>query len=447
MKTKIQCKNKDYDVDILVCGGGTSGIAAAWGAAKCGCSVILVEENDFIGGTPVYSLVNVMAYGAHDKQKWIIGGFFKEFRRRMMEAGFMIENQRKGWEPFNIEGYKQIAYLMLEEVGVKILCGNKIINVSKKNNEINSVECISNNGRKTFRSKTYIDTTGNGVVGVMAECKYFYGHPDTGIPQAYSLYYQLSNVDIQKTGKYLRSIGKSGFWKNDDGMEYLNLTGLEEQVDIARKRGDIKKILRDHVANVSSVPGLDGVVSVNYGRIIPKTEDICGMYIEGIAQINEGLLFFKKYIPGFENAQIIRIAPRIGIRDGIRLKGKYVYTKRDVINIRQFDDVIAQGCYMIDIHLPHSDKTKYWKLEKGTHYDIPIGTIICDGVSNLFMAGKCISADFESIGAIRVQPIAMATGHAAGVAAAVSVLTDKKSDEIEYKIVREYLISQGAILD
>jgi hypothetical protein len=442
-------KNNDktnYDTDVLVCGGGTSGIAAAWGAAKCGCTVTIIDENECIGGTPVNSLVNLMAYGAHDKKRWIIGGFFKEFRQRMIDAGYMIETQRKGWEPFNIEGYINIIYSMLDEAGVRVLCGNKIISVVSKTNRIKSIECISNNRKRNFKAKAYIDATGNGTVGVMAGCRYFYGNPETGVPQAYSLYYQLCNVDIDKAGAYLESLGKKGFWEKEDGSKYLNMTGLKEEVAAARENGDVQ-IARDHVANVSSVPGLEGIVSVNYGRINPYKKNISDIYTEGIGQAYEGLQFFKKYIPGFENAQVIRLAPQIGIRDGYRIEGKYIYTKDDVIQTRQFDDVIAQGCYMIDVHIPHSDRTKHIKLKAGTHYDIPMGTVISKKISNLFMAGKCISADYESLAAIRVQPIAMATGHGAGVIAAVSAISANRNDDINYLEVKKHLIDQGAILD
>jgi hypothetical protein len=435
-------KHSYYNADIIVCGGGTSGIAAAWGAAKCGRSVLLIDENECIGGTPVYAMVNIMAYGAHDKKRWIIGGFFKEFRDRMISAGFMIETQRKGWEPFNIEGYIKTVYAMLHEAGVKILCGNKIIDVIREANKIGSIECVSDSGKKIYKAKAYIDATGNGVVGVLAGCNYLYGHPETGVPQAYTLYYQLSNVDIHKAGAYLDSLEKKGFWTKQDGSKYLNLTGLNEEVATARKNGDVK-ISRDHVANVSSVPGLDGVVSVNYGRINPDKKNISDIYIEGLSQVYEGMLFFRKYIPGFKDAQITRIAPQIGIRDGYRIKGEYIYTKDDVIRARQFEDVIAQGCYMIDIHIPHSDKTKRVKLEAGTHYDIPMRTIVSKDIPNLFMAGKCVSADYESLAAIRVQPIAMAIGHASGVVAAIFALLGRTV----YEDVRCNLLKQGAILE
>ena len=176
-------------------------------------------------------------------------------------------------------------------------------------------------------------------------------------------------------------------------------------------------------------------------------QTVAGRYREGIKQMHEGMNFFKRYIPGFENCQLMIAAPQVGIRDGRRILGLYTVTQEDILRLRQFEDVIAQGCYMIDIHRPDSDGTIKFKIPRGRHYDIPLRSLIAAQRNNLFLAGKCISADFGAIAALRVQVICMATGHAAGVAAGLLSQTGEDARKMPYKEVRTQLLSQGAILD
>ena len=102
-----------------------------------------------------------------------------------------------------------------------------------------------------------------------------------------------------------------------------------------------------------------------------------------------------------------------------RIVGKYTMTAQDVLSQRQFADVVAQACYQIDIHGPKDATFKIERLPPHTHYDIPYRCLVPQKVENLLVAGRCISATHEALGAVRVQPICMATGQAAGTAAAL----------------------------
>jgi hypothetical protein len=405
-----------------------------------------VEKNEFLGGTPVASLVPTMGYGGHDKERWVIGGFFKEFRNRMIGSGYLIPTKRKGWEPMNPEGYKLVAFNMLSEAGVEIQCGLWPLEIEMKEERLIAIICDSKLGRCVIEANAFVDATGDGDIGYYAGCSFDVGRHGDNKDQPANLCYLLGNVNIERTGDWLASKGRRGFWRTDEGLPYLNMTGLQEEVSCALEEGSLT-IQRDHVASVFTIPGLRGVVGVNFGRIFLDEKNVAQRYIEGMKQMEEGTNFFRRYVPGFEDCQLIVAAPQVGIRSSRRIRGLYTLTEQDLLNLRQFEDVIAQGCYMIDIHLPDSIGTLKRNIPRGKHYDIPLRSIIASQKSNLFLAGRCISADFNAISALRVQVICMATGHSAGVAAGLLCRIEQDARKLSYKGVQAELLSQGAILD
>jgi hypothetical protein len=131
-----------------------------------------VEKNEFLGGTPVASLVPTMGYGGHDKERWVVGGFFKEFRNRMIGSGYLIPTKRKGWEPMNPEGYKLVAFNMLSEAGVDIQCGLWPLEIEMKDERLKTIVCDSKLGRCVIEANAFVDATGDGDIGYYAGCSF-----------------------------------------------------------------------------------------------------------------------------------------------------------------------------------------------------------------------------------------------------------------------------------
>ena len=125
----------------------------------------------------------------------------------------------------------------------------------------------------------------------------------------------------------------------------------------------------------------------------------------------------------------------------------YTMTEDDIRAQNQFDDVIAQACYQIDIHGPTDATFQLVKIPKGKHYDIPYRTLIPEACDNLLVAGRCVSATHEALGAIRVQHICMAMGQAAGTAAAMCAKERLSPKELSVEKLQRRLKEQGVILN
>jgi hypothetical protein len=134
------------------------------------------------------------------------------------------------------------------------------------------------------------------------------------------------------------------------------------------------------------------------------------------------------------------------VRESRRIDGRYVLTAEDLLNSVDFDDAIAIGGYPIDIHNPAGNHTNSIHLKPGQTYQIPYRSLLPKEISNLLVSGRCISATHEAGAAIRVTPIVMAIGQAAGTAAALSVADKTEPALLSVEKLKETLIAQGAVI-
>ncbi|GIQ64191.1 hypothetical protein PACILC2_27590 [Paenibacillus cisolokensis] len=155
---------------------------------------------------------------------------------------------------------------------------------------------------------------------------------------------------------------------------------------------------------------------------------------------------FEKYVEGFEHAYLQTTAPQIGVRESRRVVGEYILTAEELLAACKFEDVIARGAYPVDIHNPNGEGTILQHLKPGEWYDIPFRCLVPLKIENLLVGGRPISATHEAHSAIRVQPIAMAIGQAAGTAAAICVKEQVLPRQVNVRQVQESLTKQGARL-
>ena len=432
--------------DVVICGGGPAGIAAAISAAREGAKVLVLEKNAFLGGAGTASRVSIFAYGFHDKERYIIGGIFKEMRQRLFERDALIKTKRRGWEPYNPFEYKILLDEMMAENNVEVLYHSSVTNIIMEGDKIKAAIISTKEGHKAIEGKIFVDTTGDADIAAMSGAPYDKGRIEDAAMQPMTMMYLIGGVDWKKVG----SVKERGAWKDDSGRDYLNATGYGEFARQAVKDGKWN-LPYYGLSSVYTIPWLDGVAGINFGRVLGKNGlncfDLSSAEVEGRMQMKYGIDFLKEYVPGFEHSHIISGPCGIGVRETRRIKGKYILSEDDVKNLVQFDDVIAQSCYMIDVHSPDGETTYLHKLPKGTHHDIPYRCLLPIGVSNLLVAGRCASADQAAMGAIRVQPTCMAMGQGAGVAAALCAKRSVKPEDLCINLLQEKLRGQSAILE
>jgi len=395
--------NNYINYDVVVVGGGPAGTAAAIASSRMGVKTLLVEQFGFLGGMATAGLVSPH-FEAHRC------GISIEIIERLKEVGGCGS---KNWDTsFDPEMWKIVTEQMALESGVKMLYHCKFSNLVMKNFSIQSITVSSKIGPILIKAKTYIDSTGDGDVAYLAGIPYVFGRPQDGKAQPLTMMFMLDNVS------YLQE----------------NENQLYEDIMIAKKKFGSEYNLPYNRPWIINLP-FEGEVVVQLSHIynIDATNpwELTNAEIEGRKQVHEAWRFLKKYIKGFENSNLILTAPHIGVRETRHFIGEYILNLKDIMTSVKFEDVISRCGFPIDIHEPTGGIQTNIPLNQ--EFEIPYRALIPKNCLNLLLSGRNISGTYEAHASYRVKGVAMATGQAAGVAAALVKLNN--SDIRSIKII------------
>lgn len=436
--------------DVFILGGGPAGTAAALGAAWSGARVILAERTFRLGGCATGALV-MPIQTFHSPEGRIIGGAGQKIIDELISTGASPGHLpdpvgfAPSVTPFDPDAMKRILTAMLKRAGVHVLFGHSLEGVKTSGGRISGVVLLDGCGDSIEISpKSFVDASGNGDMALAAGAKM---DVDENC-QPMSLIFMMENVDEAAIRKY-QIENPAEFYIPERGLpdvDYMGVSGFFSLVAQARESGRLT-IPRDRLLFFGTTRR--GVLAVNTTRITGRSGlsggDLSAAMLDGLRQVSELETFMKKDIPGFENSRVCRVADNVGVRETRRLMGRYILNENDLVETKRFDDCIAKGAYPLDMHLPNSDGLKSIHIGGNGHYDIPLRSLISNEVENLLVAGKCISVTHEGFSSTRVMPACMATGHAAGVAAALQVGEGKDFEALTNSI-QKTLKSQDAII-
>jgi len=408
--------------DVVVIGGGPGGFAASIAAARNGAKTLLVERYGFLGGTATAGLVNIfMSFYCDGKQ--IIAGILQELIDNLKEMGGYDER----YKTFDPEIMKYVMERMVLDAGVELLYHTFFTDaVVDRDGYIRSVLLVGKSGFLTAESKIFIDSSGDCDLAARAGAPCEKGRRKDGLMQPMTLLFNVINVDIEKL----------------PSMDVINKAYVE-----AKKKGVIKCPREDVLMFWTTRKNM---VLFNTTRIIKvdgtSVFDLTKAEVEGRRQMFEIFKWLKETFPAFKDSYIIRAGTQVGVRETRRIIGKYVMTGEDILKARKFPDAICRGAYPIDIHNPEGEGTVLEYPPKGDYYEIPYRSLIPLKIKNLLIASRCISATHEAHSAIRIMPIVMGIGQAAGTAAALCVKLGVDPEELNVELLKKTLREQGAII-
>lgn len=414
--------------DLIVVGGGLSGVCASVAAARTGMRVLLIEKAGALGGAMSNSLVYpFMPYWTIDtetnKKKYLSGGIFKE----------MLDMQKKMCSDtndmnFSPEHFKFIFDELTSAAGVDVLFHAVLYDVIKEDRALKSIKVIAGSQKLTFDADYFIDTTGDGNLFYMAGCDYQLGRESDNLCQPMTTCFRMSGVDLKLFYSEGKNIHKIYCEKQQSGV-------------ITNPREDI--LTFDGIG--------EGILHLNTTRIVKLNPtdpfDVSKAEKMARAQVCEIANFLKEVSPAFKNSTVISIASEIGIRESRKLRGEHILTGEELKNCTKFEDGIALGNYDIDIHNPAGSGTSHYYFKHGEYYSIPYRSLLPKEFDNLLVAGRCISATHEAQASIRIMPICACVGEAAGFAVAVANQTNTNTHTLDTNVLREKLKSNGAILE
>lgn len=414
---------KKYDIAVI--GGGFAGTAAAIAAARCGAKVIIIEKSNALGGAATNCLVNpFMPYKTkiNGEPTALSAGIFRELHEKLEARGAM-----RG-ESFLEEELKYILNEAAAEAGVAILFHAFLFTVNKEGDRISSVSVATGKGPMEIEADCFIDATGDAQLAFLAGCPTMLGRVPDNLCQPMTLCFRVGNVNVDR------------FYESRPRLNEAHKQALEAG-ELMNPRENIL-VFRTPVKNV---------LHFNTTRIVKKNptdpEDVTEAELLARKQVYEIYDFMKKHADGLEDSFLMMTAAEIGVRESRMIIGEYVLTEADCRAFTKFYDGIAACNYDIDIHNPEGTGTSHYYFPEGEFYTIPYRSLIPQGVSNMLVAGRCISSDHGAQASYRIMPTVCCIGEAAGIAMAMAHKANSDVRAVDTDQLRALLKAGGAFID
>jgi ribulose 1,5-bisphosphate synthetase/thiazole synthase len=469
---------------VVVVGGGTSGFAAAIAAARAGAEVRMLEQSSYLGGTMTGGLVPGIVSLRH--QPWrdqetlvqmetsyegsqVVQGIAQEMIDRLIEAGgaYGSPGQATIRVSFDPEIMKVVIDRMCREAGISVEYNTKVTDVLRENGRITGVRA---NFGDEIRGDVVVDTTGDAHVAWLAGARYEQGeNGDPSYVQPITMYFLMGGVDLGKTIDYAcsgREDFSEGYLKKlrelYEAGKPLTIPGLPRLREAAAQAGDYPSAFGSTTLNPRAHNNILRPIFRN-GKVVYETtmHNVDMAYrvdatdnktlSEAIGSMRDFTLrigeFYRKYVPGYENAYVLQIADNIGVRETRRVVGEYTLTGEDVLEARTFEDSIGYCGATVDVHnIDGSEVTRMSAIRAGKLYQIPYRILVPEEIDGLLVAGRCVSADRVACGSIRQQAGCIVTGQAAGVAAALAGERRVEARHLPIGAIQQVLKAQGAQL-
>ncbi|MFA6103419.1 MAG: FAD-dependent oxidoreductase [Victivallaceae bacterium] len=397
--------------DVIVCGGGPAGLAAALAAARNGAEVVLLEQSGALGGMASIGLVPMLAYTS-DGVNITAAGVCMEIAGEVV-ARMGIGQINPSWQSINPEIFKKVCDEKVTAAGINVYFSQKIAAVERDGDRVTAVAVAGPRGLKRITGKVFVDATGDAAVSAFAGVPFECGDA-TGKTMSPSLCVQYAGIDWDE---YLSS-EKAG--RNYQKIWHELMDAGKAPLPERHFVGIFKTGPSVGTGNLGHIYGVNGI----------NETDVTRGYIEGREIAGIIHRFFREHVPGFRNSELVNTASLLSVRETRRITGDYCLNFKDYLRRAVFPDEIGRYSYPVDIHSSSTDAEEQKRVEdrmqetsyqSGENYGIPYRAMLPKGISNLLVAGRSISCDREVQSSLRVMPACFITGQAAGTAAALSL--------------------------
>ncbi|MHC5794704.1 FAD-dependent oxidoreductase [Lacisediminihabitans sp. FW035] len=421
------------EVDVVVVGGGSAGCSAAIAASRGGARVLIVEKSARLGGIGTAVLDTFYGFYTPGENRKVVGGIGDEVVGALTAKGaaFIRPNTygAGGGVTYNPEILLGVWDDLVTAAGVSVLFHSLVIDVvsSSSGDEVTSLLIANKNGLSRVSARYVIDASGDADVCALAGAG-FDGSETGEQVQALTTTFRLANVDDEKS----RSFPKEQLF------ERMADAAASGRYDLPRQEGSIHRtpVAGVSLANMTRVENVDptDVVALSIAEL------------EGRRQVGEYVRFLQGEIPGYETAELVGVGLHIGVRESRRIRGDYQLTEDDVLSAQRFDDAIASCGAPIEDHSGGTDTV--WKyIPDSRTYDIPYRVLLPVGLSNVIVAGRCLSATHGAHASARSIAQCLAMGQAAGTAVALALPVDSALRELSIPSLQERLVRDGMVLE
>ncbi len=394
---------------VIVAGGGASGVIAALASARSGADTLLLERYGFLGGNGTAGLMT--CYNGFRNQRppealQTVKGIPAEYIAELVRLGGVADADNyertvqhdvsKGdlpyTVPFDAEAAKIACLNLVKKEGVNLRLHSWVVAPMLDGSRVTGVVVHSKSGRQAIRADVVIDCTGDGDIAAAAGAP-FMSPAVTGDRMRMTLMYGLGGLPSSLKGSF-------------DGI----------------RKGD-------HVVRWGPYIQGDGI----------DVETLTRVEVEARLKVWDEVQQMRKK-PGMASIYLSKTATCIGVRETRRILGEYVVTEKDAIEGKRFPDVIA----ISSNPMPEYHHKRYFFKHEG--FDIPYRALVPKKVDGLVLSGRCISCEQGPFQSARSMAPAMAVGHASGCAAALAATKRVPPRSLDVKELQKLLKSQNAEL-
>ena len=418
--------------EVVVLGGGPTGIAAAAAAARAGRSTILVERYGFLGGAGTAAgLANFC--GLHGKvdgeDRQVVHGIADDVLARLKSMDALSEPHslfggRIQAQAYDVSAYKLVADQLLAQVNVRLLFHALAVGYDDGHLLVET-----KSGRRAIRGRVFIDCSGDGDLAAWMGAPFEIGD-GRGNMLYPSTMYRIGGVDAARAGNAWETIAARMEEAERAGRRFPRKKPIvRPQPNPVEWRANLTQIRKPDGAAVSGIDALE----LAWGEV------------EGRRQVWDTFQFIRESTPGFERAYIAEIAPQIGIRETRRIGGLYQLTEDDVLDCRDFPDRIGVNGWPVEEHKAGDVEFRFQRAPRG-YNQLPYRMLVPLGVDNLLVAGRCASMTHGGQSAARVSGACFVMGQAAGSAAHLALQSGVALPDVNIGELQTHLMQNGAWL-
>jgi len=433
--------------DVLVIGGGPSGLAAAIASAREGMNTLLLERYGCFGG--VISQVGVEAIAWYRHEKTVeAGGLCTEIEEKAKAKGATSREIQSDSEAIDAEMFKFVADQLVEESGIRPLLHCFAAEAIVENNIIMGVITESKSGRIAILAKRVIDCTGDADIAAFAGAPYTKSRKNELM--AVTQMFSCRGVNKKEFEEYVRNDLKPTYsnWSGESWEQEIDDKGMslfspyiEKPFIQAQKEGFIPKEENITIGGTWSTLSDEGDATQLNLIFIKNTDctdinDLTHAEIRGRHNALYAIKAMNRYVPGFEKARLRNFGMTLGTRESRKIEGQYYLTENDVKNQARFEDSVGiypefiDGCGTLILPLT------------GRYFQVPYRALVPRKIDNLLVAGRAISGDRIAHCAFRNMSCCILTGQAAGIASAVSIKNGTSTSNVSIAGLQKALVRQ-----
>ena len=431
------------EADVIVVGGGPAGIGSALASARNGAKTSLIERFNCLGGMQTQCLNSTFSFVDPEIQ----GGIIRDILDRLTKAGAMMKDasadsrlmRGMGGVFFDVEYYKYLLDMMMQEAGVKLMLHAFGAGAIKEGNTLKGIIIESKEGRQAVLGKVIVDSTGDADIiwksGAACTDEGFPAGTRKGRHMGFGYTFFIREVDINRLKAFRRTQPEE--WNSLFAGKHL----IKQAKAEGKLYGNRAGVLLSEVYRGGRVWVMSPQYPLPMGHHGWKVEEMTNGEIDLRKQAWSMYKLLKENVPGFENSHIDKTPNAALLRDTHRMIGEYVLKYEDILTGKAFDDSIAISNMYPDVFGPDD---QHEAIRNVPPHDIPYRSLVSKDMDNLLAAGATISADYFTWAADRYCAPSICTGQAAGTAAALSVKNKVSPKKLNVKQLQETLRRQGA---